>query len=115
MLSQIADEAGANDTGMLQEDDFRFNVMAEIVQDDSDLRPVLAERAAAMEAEIARLKAEVRSCKDRIDQTWEEDDSADYELSSVFIHLGAAGYGHYYRESSDQLVFTASFPAHSNC
>ena len=58
----------------------------------------LLQHAAASDQDIVSTKGEIETCRAELERLWAEDDGlgAEYELASVFIHLGAAGFGHYY-------------------
>jgi len=81
------------------DDTFRQALLAEVRQQDgTDVFKLLEEQARVVDEEIAECKAELDVHRLELETLWtqNDDDQFEYELSSVFIHLGAAGYGHYY-------------------
>ena len=73
--------------GQLVPEDGTFDSLAE-----------LKSEANAIESSVVETKKSLEEAKTSLDALWADDTENDYELSSVFIHLGAAGYGHYYRK-----------------
>lgn len=65
-----------------------------------DTFAALTSEIAAIETGIELAKKTVEETKVKLEALWADESDNDYELSSVFIHLGAAGYGHYYRAST---------------
>ena len=78
------------------EQGFNRKLLSELTSDDVDVLKLLNDNAIAIEQDISKAKLELDTSRTEMEQIWEGDQQDEYELSSVFIHLGAAGYGHYY-------------------
>jgi len=68
-----------------------------IGDDEENILAVLTQHAGAIDKDILEAKQRLDACRREVEEIWSDDFENEYELSSVFIHLGAAGYGHYYR------------------
>lgn len=69
-------------------------------EDIFDAIAALESEASSLESSVAEAKKAITDAKAELESLWAQDDENEYELSSVFMHLGAAGYGHYYRKST---------------
>lgn len=65
---------------------------------DDNVLALLSQHAGAIDKDILEVKQRLDACRREVEEIWSDDIENEYELSSVFIHLGAAGYGHYYRK-----------------
>jgi len=63
---------------------------------NSDLSKMLDFERQALNRQIEELRARATSLKEELESIWADDRSAEYELSSVFIHRGNHAFGHYW-------------------
>lgn len=61
---------------------------------DAELTSDLAASKAAIEHEIESSEAKIKELKDEVEEMWELETNQAYELTSVFMHRGEAGFGH---------------------
>ncbi|KAK9899710.1 cysteine proteinase [Cystobasidium minutum MCA 4210] len=78
------------------EDPFLQNLRTVLGDADDNILTLLNQHASATEKDIIDTKQRLDACRREVEDIWSDDVENEYELSSVFIHLGAAGYGHYY-------------------
>jgi hypothetical protein len=82
-------------------EDLHLQELRQALGDTEDnVLAMLGQHASAIEKDIVDAKQRLDACRREVEAIWSDDYENEYELSSVFIHLGAAGYGHYYRESA---------------
>ena len=94
------------------EQEFSNKLLAEVQSDDLDLIALLGEHATAIEQDLDKTKQELETSRTQMEEIWENDQNDSYELSSVFIHLGAAGYGHYYCGLVRHMVIALTHCSH---
>lgn len=71
--------------------EFAQKLSNEFTSDGDDVLGTLASTAQSLADEVGLVKQELESCRAMTDRIWEDDHEAEYELSSVFIHLGESG------------------------
>lgn len=97
-LQQIMEvEEGEQDADALT---FNKQLRAELAPEDGSFDAVaeLHTEADIIEGSMSEARKTIKEAKGSLEALWANDSDNEYELSSVFIHLGAAGYGHYYRK-----------------
>lgn len=81
-------------------EDLHLQELRQALGDTEDnVLAMLGQHASAIEKDIVDAKQRLDACRREVEAIWSDDHENEYELSSVFIHLGAAGYGHYYCKS----------------
>lgn len=80
------------------EDPFMQELQRTLGDNNEDVLALLSQHAGAIDKDILDAKQRLDACRREVEEIWSDDHENEYELSSVFIHLGAAGYGHYYCE-----------------
>lgn len=97
MLNTAADSLRQLSQVESTEEDFFTQELRQIIGDDeANLLALLPQHAGAIDTDILDIKQRLDACRREVEEIWSDDVENEYELSSVFIHLGAAGYGHYY-------------------
>lgn len=91
-LRQLSQAEDAGDDAFMQQ------LRSMLGEGDDNVVDTLTKHANAIENDVVEAKQRLDSCRREVDEIWSDDQENEYELSSVFIHLGAAGYGHYYCE-----------------
>lgn len=66
-----------------------------------DLLEALAREGEDADAEIASLEAAIPQAKEELEAMWNDTDSVEYELVSVFVHAGTGTGGHYWTYQAD--------------
>jgi ubiquitin carboxyl-terminal hydrolase 25 len=74
--------------------------ISELLDSDSVsefLAETLTDEVQRLEKELVSLRAEVVELKVELEQLWKDEQMAEYELTSVFIHRGSSpSWGHYF-------------------